>query len=182
MSNTGCTFAWVTTDGTARRSNVARLLRSWGTATPLTAMEVLRIDSSESIRYCGVWTTNGYGMPVRGSDQKLGETKRFPLRVTRGLFAMSRCVSPSSAARVRSTSTWSAGACTIWCRWTSAKPRIRASRAWEVLGYGIRGVLVDASDPHVDRCWQAEVEDLIDNVSRLEEERDARKLSRQVLP
>src|SRR5439155_22328348 len=58
-SKTGCTFAWVTTDGTARRSTVARLLRSWGTAAPLTAMEVLRIDSSEAIRYCGVWTTNG---------------------------------------------------------------------------------------------------------------------------
>ncbi len=34
----------------------------------------------------------------------------------------SRCVSPSCAARVRSTSTVSAGAAVIWCTWTSTTP------------------------------------------------------------
>jgi hypothetical protein len=52
----------------------------------------------------------------------------------------------------------------------------------EILGNRIRGALVDTSDPHVDRCWQAEVEDLIHNIGRLEEERDARKLGGEFLP
>jgi len=111
-------------------------------------MEVLRIDSSESIRYCGVWTTNGYGMPVRGSAQKL-ERQAVP---TEGDEEIVRDVA------LRQPQFGSTGAVDldVECRRVHDLVHMDIGQAsdacqpcLEVLGHGICGVLVDASDPHV---------------------------------
>src|SRR2546422_5274139 len=68
-------------------------------------------------------------MPVRGSDHQFGVTTALELSETRTLFATSRWVRPSWAARDRSTLTRRDGVLTTWCRWTSTAPGMRAIRA-----------------------------------------------------
>src|SRR5690348_5275490 len=64
---------------------------------------------SESSRYCGVCMTIGYETPFCGLSQYVGDTWLDPARLTTMLLVTSRAVTPTSCARVRSTSTLNTG-------------------------------------------------------------------------
>ena len=91
------------------------------------------------------------------------------------LLVTSRVVTPTSCARVRSTSTLNTGAC---ARLLDARVGDAGDRAdlrqQRVRVVEVR-VEVRAADLQVDRRRRAEVEDLADDVGRRERERDAGK-------
>ncbi len=86
------------------------------------------------------------------------------------LLVTSRCVRPSCPAFTRSTFRFSCGCSNTWWMCTSAAPGIAATCSPQPLRDRVvrRGVVADHL--HVDRRGQAEVQDLVRDVRRLEEE------------
>ena len=89
------------------------------------------------------------------------------------LLATSCWVRPSWSARVRSTLKRSSGASTTWWICTSTAPGMRARRALDLARQRVIGRRVGQRPDHlhVDGRGQAEIQDLADDIGRLEEER-----------
>ena len=80
------------------------------------------------MRCCGVCTLTLYCTPFCGLSQTLGAVCPLEARETRRSEATSRWVSPSPAARTRSTATASSGALARCWRYTSTAPGTAARR------------------------------------------------------
>ena len=118
--------------------------------------------------------------PFFGFSQKLGAVWKLPLSETSTLCATSRAVMPTCATRVRSMSMLQGGQIEHLLHVHVGRARDVPHAIGDLLGDGVIAGHILAHHLHVDRRGQAEVQDLRNDVGRLEEELDAREAARQL--
>ena len=136
-------------------------------------------DCIVSNLYWGTCTATLYSTPVFGSTQKDGAVWKLELSVRSTLCATSFWLSPTDCARVRSTFRKRAGVRIHLLNVNIRGARQETDLVGHLLCELIVPVQIAADKLHVNRRGNAEIQNLADDVCRLEEELRARKFRRR---